>query len=272
MKLRILSAVILLPIFIGGIVIGGPVYAFVIAVAILLAALEYVQLLRRKGYTSSWSLVSSGTLIWLADALWGQGQWLAPALAVWTLSLATWELYRRTSNPTEKDPIAQWALTLAGGMYLGIGGAYLVQLRALPDGRWWTLTALPVLWVGESAAYFIGSRWGRHKMSPSVSPGKSWEGYGSELVSGLLIGAVGGGLWPLVAGQVLTLTVTRGMLLGGIIAALTPIGDFFISILKREVGAKDSGTLIPGHGGALDRIDSLLWTGTIAWLVITLLF
>ncbi|HOT93441.1 MAG TPA: phosphatidate cytidylyltransferase [Anaerolineae bacterium] len=271
MKTRFISAIILLPTVIAIIVIGSWPYILLISVATLLAGVEYIQMLKRKDYTLAWPCVFGFNLLWLADALWGNGQWLAPGMAGLTLLTAGWLLYRRQRHPEVTAPTAEWALTLAGGTYLGIGGAYLLRMRALPDGLWWTLTALPIVWVSESAAYFVGRRWGRHKMSPTISPGKSWEGYAGEVISGILMGGLCGWLWPAVAQQALSVTPGRGFLLGLVIAALTTAGDFFVSVIKREVGVKDTGTLIPGHGGMFDRIDSLLWTGFVTWTFVTLL-
>lgn len=271
MKTRIISALILLPIIITAIVLGAWPYNAIIALVVLLASHEYVQVLKRKGYKLSLPLVWALNLAWIADALWENGTWFAPSLAVLTILTACWILYRRRKQPDIASPTAEWALTLAGGVYLGIGGAYLLRMRALPDGLWWTLTALPIVWIGESAAYFFGRTWGQHKMASSISPGKSWEGYTGEVICGSLIGLLLGAVWPTVAQTGITLTASKGLLLGVIVSALTTTGDFFVSMIKREAGVKDTGTLIPGHGGVLDRIDSLLWTGLITWLFVTLL-
>jgi phosphatidate cytidylyltransferase len=270
MRTRIISVAILLPVVIIIILVGQWPYALLLSTLMLLAGIEYVQMLRRKAYTLALPGVFAFSLLWMADALWGDGAWLAPGLAALTLLTAGWILYRRHRYPTTADPTAEWALTCAGGMYLGIGGAYLWRMHALPDGLWWTLTALPVVWISESMAYFVGRRWGRHKMSPTISPGKSWEGYAGEVISGTLAGLLFGWLWPAVAPGVLTLTPLKGLALGAVISALTTAGDFFVSIIKREVEIKDTGTLIPGHGGIFDRIDSLLWAGFVTWVVVTL--
>lgn len=267
MKTRIISAAILLPTAIAALVFGGWPFTLLVTAAVLLAGLEYTQLVRRKGYAVSPVWVWAITLIWLADARWELGAGLGLGLALVTLAASGWQVVQRNGD----TPSASWALALAGGLYLGVGGAYLLRLRFGVDGLWWALTALPAVWVGDSAAYFVGRRWGRHKMLPAVSPGKSWEGYAAEVVGGLLAGAFLGWLWPCVAGAALTLTLWRGMLVGGLLAALTPLGDFFVSVIKREVGVKDSGTLIPGHGGAFDRIDSLLWAGVLACALVALL-
>ena len=270
MKTRIVSVAILLPVAIAIIIVGQWPFALLVSTLMLLASIEYVQMLRRKAYTLALPCIFAFNLLWMADALWDNGKWFAPGLAGLTLLTAGWILYRRNRHPTIADPTAEWALTLAGGMYLGVGGTYLWHMRALPDGLWWTLTALPIVWVGESAAYFFGRKWGRHKMAPSISPGKSWEGYAGEVICGSLIGLVLGGVWPIVARASISLTPGKGLVLGIIVSAVTTAGDFFVSMIKREVGVKDTGTLIPGHGGMLDRIDSLLWTGLVTWLFVTL--
>lgn len=268
MKIRTLSALILLPIVILTLIGGGEFWALFIGAATGLACLEYAQMLRRKGYALALPLILALNWLWLADVLWGEGRWLAHGIAGLSLLTAAWALYRRQRHPTDTDFTAQWALTLAGGLYIGMGGAYLFRLRALPDGLWWTLTSLVIVWVGESAAYFVGRRLGRHKMAPAISPGKSWEGYAGEVISGVLTGLLLGALAPRIAGHTLSLDAGKGAVLGLVVAALTTTGDFFISMIKREVGVKDTGNLIPGHGGALDRIDSLLWTGVVAYLLV----
>ncbi len=107
-------------------------------------------------------------------------------------------------------------------------------------------------------------------MSPSISPGKSWEGYAAQVTSGILTGGICGWLLPVLAGTSIELNIWTGMGMGALLSALSTAGDFFVSMIKREVGVKDSGTLIPGHGGVFDRIDSLLWAGGLAWAFIKL--
>ncbi len=264
---RIISAAILLPIVIVILWYGGWVFAALAYLIAVLAGIEYVQMLKRKGYHLSLPLVLAMTSIWLGDALWSDGRYLAPATALVVLATAAWQIFHFQQ---EKEPTATWALNVAGGLYLGVGGAYLIRLRMLPGGVWLILTALPVVWIADSFAYWIGRRWGRHKMAPTLSPKKSWEGYAAEVISGLLFGAFFGWLWPTLGGEASRLTPLRGLILGGALAILTPLGDLFVSLIKREVGVKDSGKLIPGHGGAFDRVDSLLWAGFIAWTLATL--
>lgn len=267
---RVISAAILIPLALFAIWQGAWLFALLVAVLTTLAGIEYVAMLKRKGYALALPLVWGMTYVWLVDALWGHGRWLADLLAAGIVLTTLWELWRRHRDPHRPDPTAQWALTMVGGLYLGMGGAYLLRLRALPDGLWWTLSALPIIWVSESAAYFVGRRWGKHKMSPTISPGKSWEGYAGQVIGGIGTGALCGWLWPTLSAIPISLTVGRGLLLGLLLSALATAGDFLVSMIKREVGVKDTGNLIPGHGGAFDRIDSVLWAGVLTWALVAL--
>ncbi len=264
MKTRFISALLLLPLVLGALVAGGWPFTIFIVLVVGLAGREFVQLLQRKGYVVSLAVVLGVALVWLAEAHWGGRLELGVGLAAAIYLSAARQLFA----PRRPEAIVAWALAVAGGMYLGVGGAYILKLRASPDGLWWLLLAFPVVWVADSGAYFIGRRWGKHKIAPHISPGKSWEGYIAEIVSGLLAGAGLGALWPFVAGRELSVTPLRGLLLGGLLAILTPLGDFFVSLIKREAGVKDSSNLIPGHGGVFDRIDSLLWAAVLTWLFV----
>jgi len=261
---RILSAAILLPLVIGALLLGGWAYTALVSLALALAAWEYRSLLARLGYRISLILLELGVLAWPFLFALEREAWAMPGLFILIILTALWQMQHYGAQAS-----ASWALTLAGGIYLGLGGAYLIRLRAMPEGLWWSLTALPVVWIADSAAYFIGRRWGLHKMAPAISPKKSWEGYGAGLVGGLLSGAALALAWHLLSGAP-QLTAWRGALLGLMLAAVTPAGDFFESMFKREAGVKDSSALIPGHGGVFDRIDSLLWVGWLSWLLLRL--
>ncbi len=262
---RILSAAILLPLVIGALLLGGWAYTTLVSLALALAAWEYRGLLARSGYRISLALLELCTLFWPFLFALDRESWIVPGLFILIIFTALWQMGHYGVQAS-----ATWALTLAGGIYLGLGGAYLIHLRAMSDGLWWSLTALPVVWIADSAAYFVGRRWGVHKMAPAISPKKSWEGYSAGLIGGGLSGALLVLAWHSLSG-VPQLTAWRGALLGVVLAALTPAGDFFESMFKREAGVKDSSTLIPGHGGVFDRIDSLLWVGWLSWAVLRLL-
>ncbi len=269
MKTRIISIVVLLPIVIVAIIVGDWVLTLLLALIIMLAGHEYAEMLRSRGYRIYLFGVWGMSLLWIADAFWATSSLLSSGLPALTLSMAAWEVFRTRGEV--RTPVENWALTLAGGIYLGVGGSYLVRLRMLPDGLWWLLTALFIVWLGDSAAYLIGRRWGRHKMTPTISPNKSWEGYAAEIAFGVATGVLLAYLWSLIAGKSLALTPVTGGGLGLSLAVLVPLGDFFISLIKREVNTKDTGQLIPGHGGFLDRLDSPIWAGFLTWVFVILI-
>lgn len=145
------------------------------------------------------------------------------------------------------------ALTLFGLLYLPLLTGTLVQLRLLPHGREWIFLVLIIVMASDTCAYFAGSALGKHRLYPAVSPKKSIEGS----VGGLLGSVVGA--WLAQATFFPQLSPAAALSLGGILGVLGPVGDLFESLLKRSYGVKDSGTLFPGHGGVLDRLDSLLF-------------
>ncbi|MEA3308953.1 MAG: phosphatidate cytidylyltransferase [Chloroflexota bacterium] len=260
MRTRILSAILLIPVVLTVLVLGSWPFALFLSLFVLIAGFEYWRMLQSKGYRISllslWLLI----LLWMAAAYWPAVNVLEPGLVLLILVGVGWQLVYHSATV---DPTASWALTLAGGMYLGVGGSYLLRLRVHVESYLWLLMALCIVWIADTGAYLVGRRWGQHKMAPALSPGKSWEGYGAEIVSGLLAGGLCGICWP--ATLQLQLTPLWGGALGGLLALVTPLGDFFISMIKREVGVKDTGALIPGHGGALDRLDSIFWSGILTW-------
>ena len=271
LRTRVISAGILIPVAVLLFVVGGWAYNLLIIVATLIAGYEFAVLFRLKGYAISAPLVMLVTLLSEAAAIWPAQPWSASALVIGMLGVSLYELIQARRFPQRPRPTEQWALTLAGGGYLGAGGAHLIGIRALPDGLWWLLTVCIIVWIGDSAAYFIGRRWGRHKMAPTLSPGKSWEGYAAQVVGGTLGGWGVAWLWLTVFGPMVTLTAWRGLVVGFVVSVLCPTGDFLISMMKRQVGVKDTSQLIPGHGGMLDRIDSLLWAGILGSVLAQLL-
>lgn len=155
-----------------------------------------------------------------------------------------------------------WALSLAAGLYPGVLLAGGIMLRERADGLGWVLLVLIATWACDTAAFFVGRRWGRRKLAPAISPGKTIEG----LVAGLLAAVVVAGL----ASAFLVESPARTLGLGLVVAVGAVIGDLAESAMKRQLGAKDSGWLVPGHGGLLDRVDSLLFTGFLGYLYVTL--
>jgi phosphatidate cytidylyltransferase len=248
LRVRILSAVVLLPIFVAFLLLGSWWFFVLMLVALSLAGWEFVKLMQ-KGNHSPW-LPAVWSLIWLAllDAKLSGPSFLVPAVTLVMVVALIWSM--KTFSQGQPDPSSQWALSLAGGLYLGLLGANFVSLRERDNGLAWSVMAYGGTWLADVGAYFIGRQWGRHKLVPKLSPGKTVEGS----LGGLAIGTIG----TAILAALCDFPVWQGLILGALIALLSPLGDLAVSMIKRQVRAKDSGTLIPGHGGVLDRIDSLL--------------
>jgi len=250
---RILSAAILIPLVALSVYLGGVWFLTFILVVLGIATWEYVSLVRKGGCRSSYTFALA--LVWLIilDAYRPEWGLLRPAIALILASSLIWQLFQKDS----RTPTEDWGLSIAGGLYLGWFSGHFISVRALDNGLAWMTFSLLVIWITDSGADFVGTAWGRHKMWPRWSPKKSWEGFLGGLVAGVAS--------AVLLAWLLGLGIGHGLVLGVLIPTLTPFGDLAISMIKRQVGAKDSGHIIPGHGGFLDRIDSLLFAAVIVY-------
>jgi phosphatidate cytidylyltransferase len=165
-------------------------------------------------------------------------------------------------SETRQSLTVSVATTVAGAAWVGFGIAYVLLLRGLPDhGRLAVFTVLLAVFAADTLAYAVGRVVGRHKMAPVLSPGKTWEGLAASTIAAALV--------PFFALYHQDfLTVGESLLLGAAIALAAPIGDLFESALKRDFGVKDSGRLLAGHGGMLDRLDAHLFAAVAAYYTI----
>ena len=233
---------------------------------LLLAAWEYLSLFRAGGLQPAGLFVLGGVaLVCLGRAMGGfeSDHWL---LAILVLGALTYHLMRYEQGIDSSG--TDFGVTLAGILYIGWVGAYWISARYLPHGDWWVTLILLCVWGNDSAAYLVGKRFGRHKLSPRLSPKKTWEGYWGGAAASVAVGAVFGGLFAAWLGPAEGFTVAGGALLGLLLGVLTTFGDLGESMIKRQVGIKDSGKVLPGHGGIFDRIDSWLWAGVIGYYFI----
>ena len=269
LRQRVLVVVVLLPVGLWVFAVGGWVFAAAMALVVGLASLEYGRLFGRDGRRPSVGILVAGSAgLVLARQGWGFEQ-TAVILATAALLAMTWHLvdFERGAAHSGTD----FGLTLGGVAYLGVVGAYLVSLRNTDAGLWWLLISLPSVWIGDTAAYFVGRAYGRHKMAPRLSPKKSWEGYAAGVVAAGLAGAALAAAFVRWAGPDIPITPADGLILGMVLGLITPLGDLGISMMKRELQVKDTGSLLPGHGGVLDRIDSWLWAGVLGYYLALLL-
>lgn len=260
---RFLVTVIIGPLALWLIYLGGWYYFIPLSLIVALATIEYVTLLGHLGWRLPLWIILPAVLLQLVAAQWPSLQLSAPALVVSLLVAMLYSLwlYERHISPVVP---ADWAGLAAGILLLGWVGSHFFRLRGVPEmAAQWTILAMLSTWIADSAAYIFGTWLGKHKLAPRLSPNKTIEGY----VAGILLGTA----LTAVIGYMLELPWAVALLLGLLISVISPAGDLGISLFKREAGVKDSGHILPGHGGALDRIDSLVWSVTIAYYVINYL-
>ena len=198
----------------------------------------------------------AGTLATLIGAAWGPEWALAGFFS--TLPLAFLFKAAAGSMPTA----ASVSVTVLGSAWIGLGLAHLVLLRELPEHGFLTvLTVVLAVFAADTMAFVAGRVLGRHKMAPQTSPGKTWEGFVAGTIAAVLV--------PFFAFyDEGFLTVPESLALGALIAVAGPVGDLFESALKRDTGVKDSGRILLGHGGMLDRLDAFLFTGVAAYYLL----
>lgn len=245
---RLLSTLILLPLFVW-MVVSGPVWLFgvIMVLAGALGQWEFTGMFERAGVRTFRVLgLVGGSAVTASFALPLSER---AAFTAVLLGLFTVGLLRPRENRPVWEPVA---VTLFGICYVNWLLGYTFWLRDLEAGREWILLLVSVTWLGETAAYLVGSTMGRHKLAPTISPRKTVEGSIAQLVMSVL--AALGARATFFPELRLADAVVLGLLLGVVGQA----GDLLESAIKRSVGTKDTGQLIPGHGGMLDRVDSLL--------------
>jgi phosphatidate cytidylyltransferase len=163
------------------------------------------------------------------------------AVPTWLLGLS-WILRFPLSIP-------RWQCAVFGLVSISLAWFAVAALLGLPGGPQWVLFAFLIVWLADTGAYFVGRTLGRHKLAPSVSPGKTWEGVAGGMLASGLVGYAGSVWFDLAPGLMIPLVLVCG--------SVSVIGDLTVSVFKREAGLKDSGWILPGHGGILDRMDSL---------------
>ena len=228
----------------------GPTAFFFLALTVVLIALwELFDALAHAGHRTS-AIVGVAAGAGTMTVAFLERTELLPLVLLATVYLSFLFALRPGRGLTPGTDVA-WSI--AGVAWVGGGGAAAVAMLKLPAGGLRLLVGFVLVTaLDDIAAYFAGTAFGKHKMAPSISPAKSWEGF-----AGGLAGALGGGA---VFGVVMTqLTVLEGVAIGGICGLLAPAGDLVESMVKRELGIKDSGRLLPGHGGFLDRLDAILF-------------
>jgi phosphatidate cytidylyltransferase len=261
---RLLVVLFLLPVGILLIAFGGIPFDLIIAIILALSGWEYVQMFRKGGWQPSSILVVGGVAALAIGRSLLQFSHSETILSIIILLTMAYHLFQYEKGRDQAS--IDFCITLGGVLYLGWLGSYMISLRALPNGMWWILLVLPSVWLADAGAYFIGSRFGKNKMAPRLSPKKTWEGYCAGAISGVLGGMLCAAMWGL---RMPAMTVDKGAVIGLVMGVLTPLGDLGESMFKRMAGVKDSSNILPGHGGIFDRIDSWIWAAVLGFFLIT---
>ncbi len=247
MKQRIIVSLIVIPLVLAALWLGEAWWVGLIVLVSTLGGIEFYGLMRVGGYRPDRPV----GLVWLLLIV--LSHWTVFPVPLLALLTAGFILTLIRALYQTQQPLTNWTITAAGAIYIGVMLGQALALRLLPNGLWWTLLALLITWANDTFAYFIGISIGRHKIWPRLSPKKSWEGTIGGWVFAAAVGAIFVDSTPIAAHPAVGAAIGLG---GGVLALF---GDLAISMLKRQVGAKDSGILMPGHGGMLDRLDSLLF-------------
>jgi phosphatidate cytidylyltransferase len=255
---RILVSAVGVPVVLWLVYLGGWSMFALAAVAALVALHELYWMTRTlrpvvlAGYLGALAALLGATL---GGPAWALGGFMT------TVGLA---FILKGFSATRQSTAVSVSVTVLGAAWIGLGLAHAVLLRDIPEhGVLAASAVLLAVWSGDSAAFLIGMLFGRHKLAPLVSPGKTWEG----LVAGTAA-TIGVTFFAFYDDRMDFLRIREMLVLGVVIAVVAPIGDLFESAIKRDMGVKDSGRLLGGHGGLLDRIDALLFSWVAAYYVI----
>ncbi len=236
------------------------IYVGIVAAAVAVASWELAGALRRAGGLEIPRvplLVGGQAMIWLTWPFHTSG--LVAATAVTVLACLAWRMRAGASGYLRDASVSVFT-----ACYVPLFGAFAALLAEPVDGAGRALTFMICVVCSDTGGYAAGALFGRHPMAPAISPKKSWEGLAGSLVVG-----VPGGILTVVL--LLSGAWWQGAILGVAIVAAATAGDLFESLVKRDVGIKDMGTLLPGHGGLMDRMDSMLPSAVVAWLLLSVL-
>ena len=280
---RVLVALVGVPLAVLVVWQGGWFLGLAMAAVAALAAREFFDLahvrtgrpLRIPGIAVAFGLPVAAVLFPSFGALspWAFGGIVV--LALLSLAGAAW------ARGSEGSPLSAVSATVTGVVYTGGTLAFAVLLRHLPDalqagagavhGGYLVAFPITVTWIGDSAAYFAGKRWGRRKLVPRISPGKTVVG-GVAGLAGATLSAALFSVFFMDPSRPLGLGILAASLMGALLGVGAQVGDLAESVLKREAGVKDSGELLPGHGGVLDRFDALFFTIPLGYVLLALHF
>lgn len=255
LKQRVLSALVFVPIFLGIAYLGGLIFDLFLIAVLCFAALEYASMLKNAGYQVSPILIIG---LVLALSLLRMLSSLTVELLAWPVLLAGLTIFAlwKFEHGDEKA-FQSLVFQFFGVVYLGFLGGFGITLNHTgSNGNWLVLITIALVWLVDAGAYLIGTRFGKRVILPRLSPKKTLEGFVGGTLVGLLFGIL---IAWILKGVLPELGLFKGALLGFLLGPTAFFGDALMSLFKRTMGVKDAGKLLPGHGGVLDRLDSMIW-------------
>jgi phosphatidate cytidylyltransferase len=259
-----ITGIVLAGLAVGAILIGPGAFAIFAGIVVLFAQGEFYLAMQKRHYQPATALgLVSGALVLGAGYYRGENA----MLAIVALSLFATFLWYMTVPPQHRaNLVSNIAITILGIAYIPLLAAYAIAVLNLPDGEGLALSIIGLTFVYDTAAFGVGYLWGSRPLAPNISPKKSWEGaIGATLVT--MAVAVGLVSW----GVDILGTVGRSVGLAVVVALFAPLGDLAESLIKRDLGIKDMGGILPGHGGVMDRIDSVLFVAPAAFIYLRLI-
>lgn len=247
MLIRTISAFVLVPLLLGLTYLGGKYTALLVGFLTLMALWEFMRIGEKMGIPAWYKTNLAVAVLWLAVIFSGGEEWMLASLVAWILIALG-----RLSLGYPKIQVTEVSYNFTGLVYTVVLLSHLYLLRQLPGGAAWAFLSFFLVWATDTGAYLIGRAFGKHPLSPRVSPNKTVEGSLGGLLTAVLVAVL---YWNYIGGA--SLAYFLGLALVAGVAA--QLGDLFESALKRSAGVKDSGKLIPGHGGVLDRFDSFVF-------------
>ncbi len=265
---RIIVILIVGPTMLAATYFGGWYFFVPITLLMLMAGIEYAHMMRVLNHKLPlWVLLPAIVLLYVAA--WQPALNLSAVVLFVSVFIGLIYCLVLFERQITLDAVLDWFALVTGIVVLGWVGSHFFLLRGLPENGWrWTTVALMSIWSADMGAYAVG-KWlagrvlGRHALAPRLSPKKTVEGY----VGGIIIGTT----MTVATAYFLDLSLTLAAIAGVMVGIFGLFGDLSISMLKREAGLKDSGKIFPGHGGALDRSDSLIWAVAIVYYLVVFL-
>ena len=267
LKQRALSALIFVPLFLGIALLGGLYFDIFLGLILAFAGYEYADMLKSNGHQVSLPLLIGSIVAVVLLRIFSNPGIELLVLPVILAIFGVFSLWKYEQG--DHQAFQSMVFQSFGVFYIGVLGAFGITLNHTgTNGNLWVLVTIALVWLVDAGAYLLGTRFGKRLVLPQLSPKKTWEGF----LGGILVGLVTGLLIGLILNFVMPeLGPLKGGLLGLIMGLMAFFGDALMSLLKRTVGVKDTGKLLPGHGGILDRLDSMLWAMVVGTYFVMLI-